>query len=254
MLVKNWMSTDVVTASPDTRLHDAADLLKTYRIRRLCVVKGDKLVGIVTDSDIKEASPSDATTLSIHELAYLLTQVKLKEILTKDPITIAADKTIDDAAVIMLKYRISSLPVMEGSRLVGIITESDIFKALVTLSGVYQGGIQFGFELVDRPGSIKEVADVIRSYEGRMVSILTSYENARQGFRNVYIRVKGLGNKKLHQLKEALAPKFRILYVHESCKERVRGDASSTRSVRRMTRYWERSRSSESLKGGRVNG
>jgi len=233
MLIKNWMSTDVVTASPETGLVEAADLLKAHRIRRLCVVKGKKLVGIVTDSDIKEASPSDASTLTMQEMAYLLTKVKLKEIMTKDPIAIDADKTIDDAVVIMLRQRISSLPVMEGRRLVGIITESDIFKTLVTLTGVYQGGVQFGFELADKPGSIKEVADVIRSYGGRMVSILTSYENAREGFRNVYIRAKGLEHKKVKDFEEELARKFQILYVHENIKEHERSKAPSILPLRR---------------------
>jgi acetoin utilization protein AcuB len=216
MLVKNWMSPNVITVSPDTSIVEAADILKEKRIRRLCVVKGKRLVGIVTDADIKEASPSDATTLSIHEMAYLLSRVKVKEIMTKDVITINSEATLDDAAVLMLKNKISSLPVMEKGDLVGIITESDLFKAFVTLTGVYQGGVQFGFELPDKPGSIKDVADVIRSYGGRMVSILTSYEDAREGFRNVYIRIKQLDAKKLKDLRDELSGKFRVLYVREA--------------------------------------
>jgi acetoin utilization protein AcuB len=213
MLVKYWMSPDVVTINPDSSLVEAAELLKEKRIRRLCVVKGKKLIGIVTDADLKEASPSDATTLSIHEMAYLLSKVKIKDIMTKKPITIEVDKAIDDAAVVMLKNRLSSLPVMDKKHLVGIITESDIFKALVALTGVHQKGVQFGFELEDKSGTIKDVGDIIRSHGGRMVSILTSYEDAREGFRNVYIRVKGLGAKKMKDLQDELNRRFRVFYT-----------------------------------------
>jgi acetoin utilization protein AcuB len=216
MLVKHWMTPDVITVDPDCSLVEAADILKEKRIRRLCVVKGKKLVGIVTDADLKEASPSDATTLSIHEMAYLLAKVKIKDIMTKNPITIDVDKAIDEAAVVMLKNKLSSLPVMDKKNLVGIITESDIFKALVALTGVHQKGVHFGFELEDKSGTIKDVGDIIRSHGGRMVSILTSYEDAREGFRNVYIRVKGLETKKMNELKEDLSRRFRVFYTYEA--------------------------------------
>jgi len=225
MLIKEFMSTNVITVDPDASIVKANKILKEKGIRRLCVVKEDRLVGIVTDSDIKQATPSKTTTPSVGQIVYILSKGRIKDIMTKNPITIEADKTLDDGALIMLDDKISSLPVMENGHLVGIVTESDIFKALVMLTGVHQGGIKFGFEVVDKPGSIKEPTDVIRSHGGSVVSILTSYENAKNGFRNVYIRAKGITAVNLKPLKESLQHKFQVLYVkgpekEESCPEK----------------------------------
>ena len=218
-MVRTIMSQKVVTIEPEMAMLEAGQRMKEHNIRHLCVVKGEKLVGIVTDSDIKEASPSDATSLSVYELTYLLSKVKIKEIMTKDPITVEADKTIEDAAAVMMKKHVSALPVVDKSELVGIITESDIFKALAMLTGVHLGGDKVGLELKDEPGSIKEAADIFREHGGRMVSILTSYEDAREGFRNVYIRVKGLESNKLPELEKELRSKFRVLYIQKAEKQ-----------------------------------
>lgn len=221
MLVRNWMSPDPITVEPDTPMLDAEHLMKENKIRCLPVMKGGKLVGIVTEHDIKAASASTATTLDVHELMYLVSKIKVKEIMTKNPITIKDEDTVDEAAAVMLRYKISRLPVLsDRNDLVGIITDTDIFKVLVSMTGIYSGGIQFAFELEDRPGSIKEVADVIREYGGRLTSILTSYEEAREGFRNVYIRAKDIDRKKLKDLKEHLESHFRVLYINDSSKKR----------------------------------
>lgn len=221
MLIRNWMTRDPITVEPDTPMMEAEHIMKENKIRGLPVMKGKKLVGIVTDRDIKAASPSAATTLDMHELLYLLAKVKVKEIMTKDPITICDDDTVEEAAVVMLRHKISHLPVMsEKKELVGLITETDIFKVLTTLTGVYRGGVQFGFELEDRSGSIKEVADVIRQFGGRMVSILTSYEDAREGYRKVFIRVLNLDRQRLKELESRLEKDFRVLYVIDSSQKK----------------------------------
>ena len=217
MLIRNWMTPDPLTVEPDTPMLDAEHLMKANKIRCLPVVKGDKLVGIVTQNDVKAASPSAATTLDVHELVYLLSKIKVKEIMSKNPITIRDEDTVEEAAVVMLRNKVSRLPVMtEKNKLVGIITDTDIFKVLVSLTGIYQGETQFAFELEDRSGSIKEVADMIREAGGSMVSILTAYENAREGFRRVYIRVKDLDKGRLTELRRQLEKHFRVLYVMES--------------------------------------
>jgi len=142
----------------------------------LPVMKKGKLIGIVTDRDLKKASASDATTLEVHELLYLLTKIKVKDIMTRDVITVPPDYTVEETAQVLQKNRISGAPVVDADgQLVGTITQTDLFKVLISLTGVGSGGIQFGFLLENRPGSIKEVADVIHSFGGRMVSILTSY-------------------------------------------------------------------------------
>lgn len=130
--VQEWMSHEVVTITPETTLPEAHRLMSQKRIRRLPVVEEGELVGMLTFGDVRAAEPSGATSLSMWEVNYLLTNLKSEEIMTPDPITVHPEATIGEAAQIMLKYKISGLPVVtwEG-KLVGIITESDIFRMVV---------------------------------------------------------------------------------------------------------------------------
>lgn len=131
-LVKDWMTHDVITITPETTLPEAHKLMTDYRIRRLPVVKDGRLVGIVTRGDIRGAEPSEATSLSVWELNYLLSKLKIKEIMTHQPIVISQEATVDEAAQVMLDNKISGLPVVDyHGELVGIITESDIFRIVV---------------------------------------------------------------------------------------------------------------------------
>lgn len=131
-LVKDWMTRDVVTIPSDMTLPEAHRLMEDKRIRRLPVLNEGRLVGIVTRGDIRGAEPSGATSLSIWEVNYLLAKLKIGEIMTSHPISIAADETIGEAARLMLEKKISGLPVVDnGGHLVGIITESDIFRLVV---------------------------------------------------------------------------------------------------------------------------
>lgn len=131
-LVKDWMTRDVVTITSDTTLPDAHRLMDEKGIRRLPVLKEGRLVGIVTRGDVRGAEPSGATSLSIWELHYLLAKLTITEVMTRNPITISQDATIGEAAQVMLDSRISGLPVVDsGGKVVGIITESDIFRMVV---------------------------------------------------------------------------------------------------------------------------
>jgi len=131
--VKDWMTGDVITIGAKTALPKAHQLMTSNNIRRLPVVNKDgQLIGIVTLADVRGAEPSQATSLSIWELNYLLAKLQVKQIMTKDPITIAPTATIGEAARIMLDHKVSSLPVTDDTRrVVGIITESDIFRMIV---------------------------------------------------------------------------------------------------------------------------
>ena len=221
MLVKGWMTSDVMTIDEDTSMMKASQIMKENNIRRLPVMHKGKLVGMVTDRDIKEASPSKATTLDVHELYYLLSELKVKDIMSKNIFTIGPEETVEKAAVKMLEHRISGLPVVnDKGKVVGVITQGDIFKVLVSLTGIYRGGIQFAFNLEDRPGSIKEVGDMIRKHGGRMVSILTSYDMCDEGCRHVYIRIKEIPEDKLKALTDDLDKNFILLYtVQDSLKD-----------------------------------
>jgi acetoin utilization protein AcuB len=130
-LVRDWMSPNPVTIGPKTNLHDAHKLMRERHVRRLMVVEHGKLAGIVTLGDVQEAEPSTATSLSVFELNYLLAKLTIDEIMTRDVITVQAGATIRDAAKLMLEHDIGGLPVMDGDQLIGIITESDIFRVLV---------------------------------------------------------------------------------------------------------------------------
>lgn len=132
-LVRDWMSADVITITPDTTLPEAHRIMTHEEIRRLPVVDRDgKLVGIVTLGDIRAAEPSPATSLSIWEMNYLLSTLKVAKIMTPDPYTISVEATIAEAARKMLEHRISGLPVVdEDHHVVGVITESDIFSMVV---------------------------------------------------------------------------------------------------------------------------
>jgi acetoin utilization protein AcuB len=215
------MTSDVMTIDEDTSMMKASQIMKENNIRRLPVMHKGKLVGMITDRDIKEASPSKATTLDVHELYYLLSELKVKDIMSKNVFTIGPEETVEKAAVKMLEHRISGLPVVnDKGKVVGMITQGDIFKVLVSLTGIYRGGIQFAFNLEDRPGSIKDVGDLIRKHGGRMVSILTSYDMCDEGCRHVYIRIKEIAEDKLKALTEDLDKNFILLYmVKDSLKD-----------------------------------
>jgi len=214
MLVKNWMSKKVVTIDVDDSMSRAISLLKEHKVRMLPVMKKGKLVGVVSDTDIKRSSASDATTLDVHELLYLISKVKIKDIMSQDPVTVPPDYTVEETAELLMKNKISGVPVVgKGGEIVGIITRDDLFNVLIALSGLGKKGIQFAFKLEDKPGSIKELTDIIRNHGGRIASILGSYDRVPAGFRVVYIRAYDLKREELHAILEELSGKALILYM-----------------------------------------
>jgi len=213
MLVKNWMSKKVFTVDVNDSMGDAIKLLKEHNIHILPVMGEGKLVGVITDRDLKKASASDATTLEIHELLYLLYKIKIEEIMTKDLITVPSDYTVEETAGILLENRISGVPVVDKDQLVGIITKDDLFRVLVAITSERKKGIQFAFEVEDHPRFIKELVDIIREYGGRLLSILSSNENAQSGYRNVYVRVDRIDREELSELQEDLKESATLLYM-----------------------------------------
>ncbi len=224
MLVMDWMSKTLITVDANDSMHEAMKLLKENNIGMLPVMKNGNLVGVITDRDLKRRSPSDATTLEVHELLYLVSKIKVKEIMTEDPVTVPVDHTVEETAQVLLNHGISGVPVVDSEgKPVGVITKTDLFKVLISLTGVGKRGIQFAFQLEDRPGSIKEIADIIRKHGGRIVSILTAYKGVPKGFRRVYIRVYGLDRAKLPQIEKAFKETATLLYMvdHRENKRRI---------------------------------
>lgn len=214
MLIKDWMSREVTTVTRETSMLKASKIFKDNNFRRLPVVdEGGKLVGIVTDRDIKDASPSKATTLDVHELYYLLSEIKIKDIMTPSPFTINVNDSLEKAAIKMLEKRVEGLPVVDDkSEVVGIITETDIFKALVNITGAYQGGIKIGLKISSQPGSLKPVLDLLRSHGARVISVLTYHDQAEQGFRQVYMRIQDMDKSGENSLQQELSLIFDVLF------------------------------------------
>ena len=214
MLVKNWMSKDVITVEIDESMQDAGHRLREHNINILPVMQKGKLVGIITDRDLKKASPSDATTLDMHELLFLISKIKVRDLMKTPVYTILPDHTVEEAAAILLEKRVSGLPVVDlEKRLVGIITRSDLFRVIIALTGLGKKGIQFAIRMQDMPGPIKDVRELIHACGGRTASILTSWDNVPPGHLNIYFRIYDIDREKLPALLEKIKEKGTLLYL-----------------------------------------
>ena len=190
MFVRMWMTKDVITVPPDVPIMEARDVMKQHMVRRLPVVKDERLVGIVTQGDIQEAGPSGATSLSIWELNYLLARITVEEIMTPvdELVTVSPDEPIEQAAHLMRKNKVGGLPVVEDTdKLVGIITESDIFDIFIELLGVRRDGTRLTLELEDRPGALLEALEVLKAHDANVLSIVTCEECRTSEDQNVVV-------------------------------------------------------------------
>ncbi len=214
MLVNDWMSTPVITINVTDSLARAADLMLENEISVLPVVDEGKLVGVITDRDLKRAAPSDINMPDFKDILFHMARVRVEAVMTRDPITIPPEYTLEETADILLHNNISSCPVVshEGE-LTGMITKKDLFRAVISVTGFPKRGILFGFLLDDRPGSIKEVTDIIRKYNARLISIMATYSRAPEGFRYVYIRAYQIDRVTLPDLKKELEETAKLLYM-----------------------------------------
>ncbi|MFZ5945017.1 MAG: CBS domain-containing protein [Bacillota bacterium] len=205
MLVKEIMTLNPVTINKDATIADALDIMRTNKFRRLPVVEGEKIIGIVTDRDLREVSPSPATTLSVFELNYLLAKTKLSQILPKKPVvTISPDALVEEAALVMRDNKIGGIPVLENNKLVGIVTETDVFGAFITIMGLRRSGTRITIELQeDKPGIINDITSVIKMYEGN-ITHLSSHESEGNTHK-VAVRIKN--NDKVDKIVEKLQEK-----------------------------------------------
>ena len=179
MLISRWMSKPVITVDKDASLVEVSKLFKTKIISMIPVVDKGSIIGIVTDGDIKKASPSEATTLDIYELTSLVHKIKVKSLMSSPVITIPYNFTVDEAAAKMLRNNITGMPVMgEDGKMEGIITKSDIFRCLVSFVGGDHKGQMFAITIKDRPGIIQDLTTVLRkhkAYSTDQVSPQASY-------------------------------------------------------------------------------
>jgi len=197
MYVKNWMTKNPHTIGTDASITDAVALLREKGLKRLPVVDGERVVGILTQSDIQKVSPTKATSLSIFEINYLLSKLIVKDAMTKNAVTIESDSLLEEAAVIMREDRIGTLPVVEDGKLVGIITESDIFDAFIDLLGFRDSGSRITVEAKDSPGSMAEIAEIFKSF-GVNITHIAVYGG--EGVRDVVIRSEAVETAELEKL------------------------------------------------------
>ena len=225
MLVKKWMSTPVITVETTDTIGDANELLEEHRIRSLPVLEDGKLVGILTDRDLKKASIAEHSGLDNHELLYLNTRIGVEEFMTPDPLTVSPNATIGKVAKIMLREKISGIPVVDDTKgLVGMITQGDVFRMLTSFTGIEKKGLQIAIQIPDLSGSIKEIADILRNFGGRIGALLTSYEDAEDGQRNAYFKAYNLDLSKFEDLKSQLEKKGTLRYIINTPEDGTEGE------------------------------
>ncbi len=206
MFVADWMTRNVYTVNPHDTVFDALKMLREKKIKHLPVVTDGVVVGLLSDRDIREFSPSKATSLDIYEMHYVLAKTEVKSIMRTEVFTTSPATPIEQAAMEMLDRGIGSLPVVENGKLVGIISDMDIFRVLVDITGIRHDGHRIFLSIDDRPGTVREVADIVRKHNFRVQSILTTYEKAEQGRRNAVLRTLGEGD--FEALKKELCKSF----------------------------------------------
>ena len=188
VLVKEWMTESPQTVTSRTPVLEAMQMLRAGGYRRLPVLEGDKVVGIVTDRDLKEATPSRATTLSVYELNYLLSKLTVKEVMSAPAASVAPDDPVERAALLMEERKISGLPVVGEGRLVGIFTITDMLRAFVAVLGLREGGTRVTVSLPDEPGVLSHVTEA--AAPANIVAAVTA--GVQQGRRReVVLRVVG---------------------------------------------------------------
>lgn len=170
MLVGERMSHPIISIAPDMPVHDALDMFKRERIRRAPVVKEGKLIGIVSDKDLLNASPSPASSLSIWEMNYLLSKITVSEVMTKNVRTVNEDTPIEEAARIMADNKIGGLPVLRDGHVVGIITETDLFKIFLEFMGAREKGVRVTALIDEKPGQLAKITSAIAELGGNFIA------------------------------------------------------------------------------------
>ncbi len=190
MYVGRIMHTDLITVSPSTSLEDASILIKKKKIDHLLVINDSgKLVGILSDRDVKQYWASPATSLSNHELNYLLQQVLVEMVMIKTVITISTNTTVERAALIMQEHDINALPVMEEDTLVGIITSTDVMGVLLEAIGISEDSVRLGVMVKDSIGSLAEVSAILKNVEINIQSLFSWPEKEHAGVFQLVMRV-----------------------------------------------------------------
>ncbi len=202
MFVKERMSHPVITVKSNVPIMEAMNLMREEHIRRLPVIKDNKLVGIVSDKDLLNAAPSDATSLSVWEVNYLLSQITVADVMTKQVLTVSEDMPIEETARIMADNKIGGLPVMRDGRVVGLITETDLFKVFLEMMGARERGLRVTALIPEKSGELAAITQAIAGVGGNFIAF-GQFAGEDQTNRTVTFKVTGVDEAKL---KAALDP------------------------------------------------
>ena len=208
MFVKNKMTANPFVISPEQTIPDAHEIMTQHGVKRLPVMKNGKLVGIISKDDILRASPSKATTFSMGEITYLLSKTKISQIMTKNPVVISLGALLEEAATLMRDHHVSILPVVDNDRLVGIITESDIFDSFIELLGFREPGTRLTIEAEDAPGIMSVLTSIIGQF-GANITHVAVYRGSN-GKSAVVIGINSLNTAEIEKSIEEHG--FKILY------------------------------------------
>ncbi|NOH03203.1 MAG: CBS domain-containing protein [Chloroflexi bacterium] len=207
MFVGERMSQPVITVTPDTPVHDALAMFRKEHIRRAPVVKDGRMLGIVSESDLLNASPSPVTSLSVWEMNYLLSKVTVKQVMTKKVITVDANTPIEEAARIMADKKIGGMPVMRSGKLVGIITETDLFKIFLELMGARTKSLRVTALIEDKPGQLAKVTKAIADAGGNFLAF-GMFSGPDTSSRIITFKVAGMKKEEVNKTLGRVVKKF----------------------------------------------
>lgn len=207
MFVGERMSHPVISVTPEAPIHDVLVMFKKEHIRRAPVMKDGKLVGIVSQRDLLNASPSPVTSLSVWEMNYLISKVTVKQVMSKKVKTIDTDTPIEEAARIMADSKIGGMPVMRSGQVVGMITETDLFKILLELMGAREKAVRVSALVEDKPGQLAKVTKAIAEAGGNFVSF-GMFSGPDTGTKILTFKVAGLKKDGVEKALEKVVKKF----------------------------------------------
>jgi acetoin utilization protein AcuB len=208
MLVGDRMSKPVLSVSPETPVQDALAQMRKENVSRYPVLnKKGKLVGIVSESDLLNASPSDATTLSVWEINYLLSKITVERVMSKNVITVEEDSTLEEAARLMADHRIGGLPVIRNDSVVGIITETDLFRLFLEMMGGRESGIRVSVLIKEQPGMLHRLTKAIDEAGGNIIAVSTFAGESTED-REVTLKVSQMDVEVLQKALEPVVEKI----------------------------------------------
>ena len=200
MIISDYMSKNPVCISLDRSVTEAKAIMTREKINKLPVLdKDSNLVGIITKNDLAKAAPSAATTLDIYEMGYLLSKLKVEKVMTKNPVTVSPDEVIEEAARIMEDKDIGCLSVVQDGILVGIITESDIFKQFISMFGARHHGVRVTMEFPDRTGALADFARKIADKGGNIIAVVTD-DGSNMTSKKVTVKIANLDTKDVESI------------------------------------------------------